>query len=189
MSSALKSTMNSGIPKHRDTETPINIIDVGTGSGCVAVTLTKECPTATIYATDISRQALRVARRNAQHHQAQNKIKFYHGNLLNALPASLLTQPTIIVANLPYLPRSHDYQLTPYEPQLALSGQNDDGLALITKLIQQTNQYTNIISLILEIDPGQADQVKKIINDTLPGGEVKTINDLSNQPRVVVYTT
>lgn len=172
----------------RRAKTLITTIDVGTGSGCIAITIAKECPNANIYATDISKQALRVAHRNAQRHKVEDKINFYHGDLLKAVPTKILSSATIIVANLPYLPADHHQSATPYEPKLALYGQNKEGLALISKLINQVKNCPHLIALILEIDPRQAATVKKIILNTLPSGHLKIINDLSNRPRAVIYT-
>jgi release factor glutamine methyltransferase len=68
----------------------LQIADIGTGSGCIAVTLAKELPGATIYATDISSAALAVARRNAARHAVSDRIRFLAGNLLDVSPASLV---------------------------------------------------------------------------------------------------
>lgn len=175
------------IQEHSDPAAPLTVIDVGTGSGCLAVTIAAACPTAKVIATDISRAALRVARRNARAQGVAQKIKFFHGDLLAAVPAALITAPVVIMANLPYLPQNHDYRTTPYEPRRALGGRSADGLALVKKLIHQTRQVPSPGWIMLEIDPRQAAAVKKFIPNALPGRKLNIINDLSNQPRVVTY--
>ncbi|MDP2918211.1 MAG: peptide chain release factor N(5)-glutamine methyltransferase, partial [bacterium] len=122
------------------------IIDVGAGSGCLAITLSKTFPTAHIYATDISPKALIIARKNARHHKA--KIKFYRGNLLASLPASLwsaraATAPIYIIANLPYLSKKYRKNLRgtslKFEPKIALWG-GCDGLKYYRELFFQIHQ-------------------------------------------------
>lgn len=114
------------------TNTP-TIVDVGTGTGCLSITLALEIPQAQVYAIDISPAALEVAQRNAQHHQATN-ITFLQGSLLAPL-RDITSQLSIdiILANLPYISDS-EYNNLPqnvrlYEPKLALvSGPTPDKL-------------------------------------------------------------
>lgn len=126
------------------------IIDVGTGSGCIAVTLAKYLPKAELIASDVSEKALLVAKKNARTHKVLKHITFRRGSLLAALKAN--EQPDLVVANLPYLtkPQLHN---VPYEPKLALHG-GTRGLELIEKLIAQI-AGRKIESAILEIDPQQ----------------------------------
>src|SRR6266446_2991912 len=79
----------------------LQIADIGTGSGCIAISLAKELPTATIYATDISSAALAVAQRNAMCHNVADRVRFLEGNLLDMVA----TQLDLIASNPPYIGR------------------------------------------------------------------------------------
>lgn len=129
---------------------PASILDIGTGSGCIAVTLALELPDTTISATDISANALEIAKKNAAAHNAW--VDFHHSNLL----LDYHPRPdTLIIANLPYVNKNWqwlDHRSLDNEPALALYA-DQDGLALIYKLIDQ--YPNNAAGLILEADPSQ----------------------------------
>ena len=95
--------LRAGRPVHLETQ-PLTIIDIGTGSGCIAVTLAKELPAATVYATDISKPALDVARRNVTRHGFADRIRFLESNLLEAFSSaaheSQLTNHESLPANM-----------------------------------------------------------------------------------------
>ena len=125
------------------------ILDVGTGSGCIAVTLKKEIPKAQVGASDVSEKALEIARENAKKFSVD--INFIKSDLLNDVEGDF----DIIVANLPYVDESWDWidkKALSAEPSLALYAE-DGGLALIKKLITQSVGRTKY--LILEADPCQ----------------------------------
>lgn len=133
---------------------PHTIIDVGTGSGALAVTLALEHPNASVYATDISARALSVARQNATAYDAP--VTFIQTDLLSDTSEIPFESPTTIVANLPYVADSDTRSPeTHHEPKEALFADND-GMALIETLIAQsmiilkTGDY-----LLLESNPGQ----------------------------------
>lgn len=133
--------------------TPI-ILDVGTGSGCIAITLKKELPEAAVYATDISKKALKIAQKNAEKHDAH--IIFIISHLLKNVNIT----PDVIVANLPYVDKNWDWldkASLSYEPAEALYA-DDHGLALIYELINEANAR-QIQYLILESDPSQHDKI------------------------------
>ena len=128
----------------------LTIIDVGTGSGCIAVTLKLEIPSATVVATDISTKALEVAKRNAAKLNA--KVEFLESDLMK----SVNIKPDLMVANLPYVDRDWDWldkEALAEEPELALYA-DEHGLALIRQLIDQAAERA-IPYLILEADPCQ----------------------------------
>ena len=130
-----------------------HILEIGTGSGVIAITLKLERPTIEVTATDISPQALQLARRNAQELGAT--VQFLESDLLasHKLPS---TPPAVIVANLPYVDRDWSWtspELS-YEPEAALYAA-DGGLAVIKRLIQQAAQKYPRAPLILESDPSQ----------------------------------
>ncbi|MCQ2570776.1 MAG: peptide chain release factor N(5)-glutamine methyltransferase [Candidatus Saccharibacteria bacterium] len=135
---------------------PASIMDVGTGSGCIAITLSLELPEASINAVDISDDALRIAQKNAAHHGA--RVQFHKSNLLNDYKPG---PGTLIIANLPYVDREWDWldhQSLDHEPSLALYAEQG-GLALIYQLIDQYPE--NCSGLILEADTSQHDTIIK----------------------------
>ena len=140
------------LPEH-----PI-ILDVGTGSGCIAITLALEIPEATVYASDISKPALKVAQKNASNLNAPITTIISH--LLEKVKSGNLPTPDIVVANLPYVDKDWDWldkAALAKEPAIAIYA-DDHGLALIKKLIDQAYEL-HIPHLILEADPCQHDTI------------------------------
>ncbi|MBQ1373626.1 peptide chain release factor N(5)-glutamine methyltransferase [Candidatus Saccharibacteria bacterium] len=130
------------------------ILDVGTGSGCIAITLAKELPAATVYATDISTAALKIAQKNAAIHSAP--IRTVISDLLEKVNTTDMPTPDVLVANLPYVDPDWEWLDTAalsYEPDIALYA-DDHGLSLIKKLIDQAAAL-HIHYLVLEADPTQ----------------------------------
>jgi len=126
------------------------IIDVGTGTGCIATTIKKELPEADVYAVDISGAALKVAQKNAETHGAS--ISFIIAHLLTKI-----NDADLIVANLPYVDEAWDWldkETLSKEPSMALYAE-DHGLALIKELID-TARATY---LVLEADPCQHNDI------------------------------
>ena len=136
------------------------ILDVGTGSGCVAVTLKAELPRAKVEACDISVEALEVARENAK--QLGIKVDFWQSDLLEKIMDDSSRTFDVIVANLPYVDSSWGWlnkDTLSYEPRLALYA-NDGGLELIIKLLTQAQKKTKY--LIIESDPCQHERICRI---------------------------
>ena len=132
----------------------LTILDVGTGSGCIAVTLKLELPEAHIVASDISEKALIVARQNAKRLEAE--VEFVQADLLDDVEIT----PDLVVANLPYVDESWDWidkKTLGKEPSLALYAE-DGGLAVIKRLIDQIAER-EIRHLILEADPSQHQRI------------------------------
>ena len=133
------------------TKTPLRLVDVGTGTGCLGISVKLEVPTSTVHLTDISRYALKVAESNAKQLDADVVIERH-----DLLSGFSLPSVDIVIANLPYVSRSWERSPeTSYEPALALFADNH-GLALIEKLFPQA---ATVISksghLLLEADPKQ----------------------------------
>ena len=141
-------------PKRQLPESPI-ILDVGTGSGCIAITIKKELPEANVYATDISESALQIATKNATKHGV-NPHNFIISHLLDKVKSKQIPTPDVVVANLPYVDPEWEWLDKPalsIEPSIALYA-DDHGLALIKQLIDQASEL-QISYLVLEADPVQ----------------------------------
>ena len=138
---------------------PALVIDVCTGSGCLAVTLAREFGGADVIATDISAAALEVARRNAQRHGMSGRIEFRIADLLDGIPR----RADLVVANPPYVARRDAMALAPevrdHEPQVALFA-GDDGLEVYRRLLPAARErLTRDGKLVLEVGVDQADPV------------------------------
>jgi len=162
----------------------LQIIDVGTGSGCIAIALAKELPGARILATDISQAALAVARRNAARHSVEDRMMF--------LEFSLLTQPAgkygLIVSNPPYIGHKEKETLMrevrDHEPELALYG-GEEGYELYADLIAQAARHlVHGGLLVLELGHNSLPAVRPLLD--LPNWtSVGVTNDLAGIPRVI----
>jgi release factor glutamine methyltransferase len=163
------------------------VIDLGTGSGAVAIAVAKAVPHVRIEARDVSARALRVADENIARHRLRRRITTVRADLLRgAAPADL------IMANLPYIPqalrRIRPKELE-YEPGLALDG-GKDGLALIRVALAQAPAVVKPNGLVLfECDPAQTRRVVRLAQDHWPSAEVSVHKDLAGLDRVVRIQT
>ena len=162
------------------------IVDVGTGSGAIAVSLAKNLPDAEIYAVDISKTALKVAGRNCLAHSVEDRVQLLRGDLLESVPA----QVDIIVANLPYV-LTADVPLVNtagFEPSLALDG-GADGLDVIKRLCLQAKVRLRPSGcLLLEIGLGQSQRTSDILQELYPVANIEIMSDLSGIARVICMT-
>lgn len=163
-----------------------NILDIGTGSGALILSLAKHNPHQANYtATDISGRALKIAKSNSRKLKLKNTIKFIKTDLL----AGLSDKFDIIMANLPYLtPEQMKEPSISKEPVSALLS-GADGLDHYKKLLKQLPSYLNKkYTILLEIDPGQKDKIKKEILENLPQAKIKFLKDLAQNIRLVKIT-
>ncbi len=117
---------------------PQTIIDIGTGSGCIAITAKLELPDSTVIATDIDKKCIEIAAKNAK--LLDSDITLLHGSLLEPILSSGAQRPTIIAANLPYVPDNYELNTAAtYEPKRALFGGND-GLDVYRRLFDQITE-------------------------------------------------
>jgi release factor glutamine methyltransferase len=161
---------------------PLRIIDVGTGSGIIAVTLAKHLPHAAVIATDISRDALTVACINAQRHAVN--VHFVQADLL----AGLVGQFDVIAANLPYIDGAELQNLlvVKWDPAVALDG-GTEGLALFRRLLAQMPARLSPDGLLaLEIGYDQGQAVCGICAAALPDAQVTLHQDLAGIDRIVL---
>jgi release factor glutamine methyltransferase len=162
------------------------VVDIGTGSGCIAVTLARECPAAIVYAVDISPPALSVARENAARHHAADRMHFVEGAYLGDTPRPV----DLIVSNPPYVA---DYQrpgLAPevreFEPAVALFGGND-GWRDIRHIVRDAATALRPGGmLMMELGYGQAEQIADEVSG-VDGLRLEGVrDDLQGIPRVAI---
>jgi release factor glutamine methyltransferase len=158
---------------------PLRVADIGTGSGCIAVSLAVHRPRIRVEAIDQSAAALAVARANAKLHRVARRIRFIHGNLLAPLAKAKLDA---VVANLPYLPAG---KLPRFEPRGALYG-GPDGLRFIRTLLRQIERRTAPLRFVLlEIDP----RTVRALQRYLPAGYTRQFHrDLAGRVRILELT-
>lgn len=175
------------------------IVDVGTGSGAIGVTLVLERK-APVIAIDASMNALEVARENAQLLRASERMSFLQGNLLLPFfpvfakwPATFPVEHLLIAANLPYL-TMHQWEalnanVKNFEPKSALVG-GYNGLELYDELLMQVKAkrpaLPKRITLLCEIDPSQRERLPRVIRAHFPSAEVAVLDDLAHLARLVV---
>jgi release factor glutamine methyltransferase len=144
------------------------IVDIGTGSGCIAVTLAVEIPGARLIATDISEAALAVARRNAARHGVSSRVEFYEGDLLAPLAAlGMANQVDVLACNPPYVavskPELMQREVRDYEPHTALFA-GDDGLIFYRRLLAEGLGYVRPGGyFVCEIGYGQLDAITELV--------------------------
>ena len=154
---------DGGSPRRQE---KFRIADVGTGSGCIAVSLAREFPNARIFAIDISAAALEVARRNAARHGVDARIEFVECNLMDAL-IHQLPQFDLIASNPPYIGRHEAATLArevrEHEPAIALFG-GETGVEIYAPLIAQAATLLKPAGiLVLELGHNSADRVSSLL--------------------------
>lgn len=171
--------------KYQD-EDQLHIVDVGTGSGCIAISLALALPQARIEAIDISADALQVARTNALKYDVCEQIGFHQGKLLESLELRV----DMVVANLPYVAdhewTSLDDGVKWYEPELALRG-GPEGIDLITLLLEQASyQLAPGGAIFLEIGWQQGNKILQIARKFFESAKVTLIPDLAGLDRIML---
>jgi len=165
------------------------IADVGTGSGAIAVAIAVHVPDVHVLATDISPEALQVARGNARKFNVEKQIEFIECDLLPSQP-SPQSQPShvdLICANLPYIPteRLHGLPIFGREPTLALDG-GTDGLDPIRRLLALAPGWLAPQGrMLLEIESSRGDQALELAHERFPGASVELHQDLAGQDRLL----
>ena len=177
------------ISKKFHQQSPIkNILDIGTGSGCLGLTLAKELKNSQVTLLDISKQALKVTRKNAKNLNLKPKI--IHSNLLqNILPNSHFD---LIITNPPYIPVNTPELVDPatkkYEPNLALFS-GEKGLDHYQELFSQIKQKQISFQLLIgEFGFGQKNDLQLLLSQILPNMNCEFYNDLNNIPRIFTLT-
>lgn len=162
------------------------IVDVGTGSGCVALALAHELKHALVYATDVSPDALEIARANAARLQLDGRVRFVESNVLGSVPEA--RNFDFVVSNPPYVGFGEadkvQKSVRDFEPRIAVFA-GEQGLDIITPLVEQAHRALKPGGwLAVEIGYSMRDAVVSLLSPTMWDG-VRVVPDLQGIPRVV----
>ena len=162
-----------------------SVADLGTGSGCIAVTLALELPSIEVVAVDAGEAALEVARANAAEHAVTARVTFLHGDWAGSLERPV----DLVVSNPPYVTTAElaaaARDVRDFEPHAALDG-GADGLDAYRALLESLDGHVGSgAQLLLEIDPRRAAAVAELISDAFPGSAVTAHPDLTGRDRVI----
>lgn len=174
------------LAESRNSNFKVRVLDLGTGSGAIAVSLARELRSVEIWATDVSPRALRVAELNARLHGVKEKIRFVAGDLFAPLPRARFD---LIVSNPPYIPRDEIAGLSPevrdWEPRIAIDG-GSDGLALYRRIIPEAHLFLRAGGvLVLEIGAGMGAQVLRLFQGH-PYFGAAVLKDYAGMDRVAI---
>ncbi len=178
----------AGADSLKETGSPL-AADIGTGSGCIAVTLALEVPDAFVYAVDCSCRALETAMENAEKYGASGRMEFLWGDLLEPLSdKGIMGKLDLVVSNPPYIPTDEIGTLQPevrFEPVTALDG-GPDGLAAIKRLVHEAPFYLRRGGkLMMEIGYDQAGAVRKLVESEPMLSFEKFILDFAGVERII----
>ena len=173
----------------------LNIIDVGTGSGAIAITLARYLSNFRVYGIDVSEDALRWAKKNKELFNLHDNIELNRGDLLSDISATLEHTISVLVANLPYIPTEEantlPEEIREQEPFVAIDG-GEDGLDLFRRLASQLSSVltADLGCVLLEVGAGQISWVEDIIRGGIEPITDKTLKishhrDLANTRRVL----
>lgn len=162
----------------------VSILDIGTGSGCIAISFAHYIKGSRVMGVDISKEALKIARKNAQSCGVEDRIDFIESNLFEKVP---IQKFDVIVSNPPYIPNkvidTLDRQVKDFEPKIALDG-GQDGLDFYRRIVKESEDYLKPKGLLaFEVGFDQAQEVKKIMEASYE--DIKVIKDLAGIERVV----
>lgn len=162
----------------------ISLVDIGTGSGAIAISLAKEEPKLKVIATDISKEAVAVAERNAKKNAVD--MSFYVGNMLDPLIDNNI-KVDVILCNPPYIPLEEDLEVSvkDFEPNIALFG-GLDGLKFYCEVFEKANQILNDKALLaFEIGYDQKDRLESLAKIAFPNAIIKTHKDINGKDRML----
>lgn len=169
---------------------PLNILDIGTGSGAITLSLAHYIKNSFVYSVDISKKALEIANKNMMNLELENRVKLLEGDLLDKLDDDFINKFNIIVSNPPYIPSKDiddlQIEVSKFEPRLALDG-GLDGLDFYKRIIDKAPLYLKENGLLaFEIGYNQAKELKNLLVENGCFRDVEIIKDLGSNDRVVV---
>lgn len=168
---------------------PLTVIDLCTGSGCIAVTMALKLPGSTVYATDISKEALKVAAENASSNGVADNITFLEGDLFTALDEAPAVRADIIISNPPYISEAEleklETEVIGYEPKSALYG-GFDGLTFYRRIITEAPERLSKGGfLLLEMGFGQSQSIRGLVERDKRYTDITILKDYSGIERVI----
>ena len=166
------------------------LIDIGTGSGCIGISLAFNIPDLRVIAIDIARDALRVARTNRSKHHVNRRVDLLQADLFTPLPLSTLPahRHDLTCANLPYIPTStlEGLPVAKKEPWIALHG-GEDGLHPLRTLFKQAQRLISEGGMVLlEIGAEQGQAARNVATRSFPKAEVEVAQDYAGHDRLLV---
>jgi release factor glutamine methyltransferase len=173
---------------------PLAVLDVGTGSGILAITMAVERPAWRVTASDLSSAALEMAQSNAQRNGAVARVTFVQGDLLTPFlaggPCASQSPIDILISNPPYIPSADipglQREVRDHEPHLALDG-GDDGLGPYRMMADQLPRLPQLPRLVAwEVGAGQAEAVAQLLRDAAKWADIRFIQDYAGIDRHVV---
>ncbi|MCP4501199.1 MAG: peptide chain release factor N(5)-glutamine methyltransferase [Deltaproteobacteria bacterium] len=165
------------------------VVEFGTGSGCIAITLAAERPGLFVVATDISEAALHIAKENAERHKVRERLAFRQGDLWNACEKA--ADLVLVVSNPPYIPRAQQPGLMAdiqfHEPHLALfDDEEGPGTSFHRRIIEGTAGRLSPNGFVaMEIGFDQGQRIRELKNEFLPA--LKVFEDFGGNPRVALF--
>lgn len=168
----------------------VTVIDAGTGSGAIGLTLAAELPKAKALLLDISARALKVARENARTLKLLRRVRLQKADLLKRAPPEPRSGPVVLAANLPYLPTATWKAAAPEvrlrEPKLALVS-GTDGLDHYRALFRHAARWKRAPDLLaLEAEPGQFAELERLTRALMPDADIEILTDLHGDERVLI---
>jgi len=164
---------------------PVVAADIGTGSGCLAITLKLEEPKLKMYAGDISAEAIEQAKENAVKFGAE--VEFFVGDLLEPIKAKGI-KLDLLVCNPPYIPEDEELELSVkgFEPHVALFG-GEDGLRFYKRVLQDASEIVNPGGMLgFEIGWNQREALTQLCTNFLPNDEVVVRKDINGKDRMLM---
>jgi len=164
------------------------VLDLGTGSGCIAISIAHQCKSARVTAVDLSPDALDIAKGNAKKHAVAERLTFLRGDLFQPLPAD--ARFDLIVSNPPYITHAEFDTLAvdvrEHEPKLALDG-GPDGLAYYRRIAAEAAKWLKPDGqLLLEIGSTQEPAVRALLESAPNLGDVRSVKDMAGRWRVMI---
>lgn len=178
-------SISIGMDQRKDLKN-VKVLDMCTGSGCIAISIAHYCPESTVMACDVSKDALKIAALNCERSKVQDRVELHCGNLFDAIDGG--QQFDLIVSNPPYIESyvipELQIEVRNYEPCLALDG-GQDGLDFYREIIAKAPAYlTDGGYILFEIGYNQGESVKELMNEIFC--DVNVLKDISANDRVVV---
>ena len=174
----------AGIDKYFSDYEKVECVDIGTGSGAIAITVAKEEPKVVMHATDISEEALVTARKNAEINDVA--IDFTAGDMLEPLIAQN-RKVDVLICNPPYIPKDEKMEksVVDFEPNVALFG-GDDGLYFYRRIFADCEKVMKPKSFMaFEMGWNQKERMSELVEKTLPGKRYEILQDMNGKDRML----